>query len=46
MRIVIVGAGLSGLIAAIGFRKAQHQVVVLEKHPGIQEVRKKLFKRR
>ena len=38
MQVLIIDAGLSGLVAAVGFRKAGHGVVVLEKAPELQEV--------
>ena len=37
-QVVIVGAGLGGLGAALGFLRAGHQVVILESAPEIAEV--------
>ncbi|KAJ5104580.1 hypothetical protein NUU61_001927 [Penicillium alfredii] len=36
--IIIVGAGLGGLATAIGLRRADHQVTVLEKAPALGEI--------
>ena len=38
-RVVIVGAGLGGLAAAIGLRKSGHHVMVLEKTRELREVK-------
>ncbi|KXJ88789.1 hypothetical protein Micbo1qcDRAFT_177830 [Microdochium bolleyi] len=35
MKIVIIGAGLGGLAAALRFAMLSHEVVVLEKHPAL-----------
>ena len=35
----VVGAGLGGLAAAIGIRKAGQDVIVLERMPELREVR-------
>ena len=37
-KVIVVGAGLGGLAAAIGIRKAGHDVVVLERMPELREV--------
>lgn len=36
--VLIIGAGLAGLAAAIGFAKSDYDVTVLEKTPELQEV--------
>ena len=36
--VIVVGAGLGGLAAAIGIRKAGHDVVVFERMPELREV--------
>lgn len=36
--VIVVGAGLGGLAAAIGIRKAGHDVVVLERMPELREI--------
>lgn len=38
MQVLTIVAALSGLVAAIGFRKSGHGVVVLEKAPELREV--------
>ncbi|MBA2625229.1 MAG: FAD-dependent oxidoreductase [Acidimicrobiia bacterium] len=35
MRIIVVGGGIGGLAAAVGLRRAGHDVVVLERAPRI-----------
>ena len=38
MRVVIAGAGIGGLAAAIAFRRAGHETVVLERAPRLEAV--------
>ena len=38
MRVVVIGAGMGGLSAAVGLRQAGADVVVLEQAPALQEV--------
>lgn len=38
LKIIIVGAGIAGLVAAIGLKKAGHDVVILEQVREIAEV--------
>lgn len=38
MHVVIVGAGLGGLAAAIGIAKAGHQITILEQAGALGEV--------
>ena len=38
MHVVIVGAGLGGLAAAIGIAKAGHQIIILEQAGALGEV--------
>lgn len=38
-QVIIVGAGLGGLGAALGFLRGGHRVVILESAPEIAEVR-------
>lgn len=37
-RVIIIGAGIGGLAAAIGISKAGHDVVILERMPELREV--------
>jgi salicylate hydroxylase len=39
LTVVIVGAGLGGLAAAIGIARAGHQVIVIEQAAILSEVR-------
>lgn len=38
LRIVVAGAGIAGLAAAVAFRKAGHEVMVLERSPSLGTV--------
>lgn len=38
--VLVIGAGLAGLAAAIGIRRTGHQVTILERMPELREVRK------
>ena len=38
MHVVIVGAGLGGLAAAIGIAKAGHQIIIFEQAGALGEV--------
>ena len=38
MRVVVVGAGIGGLAAAVGLRKVGIETLVIERAPGIREV--------
>lgn len=42
MHVVIVGSGIGGLASAIGFRKAGHDVTVLERDSMVREVQMSL----
>ena len=38
LQVTVIGAGLAGLSAAIGIRKAGHEVLILEKATALNEV--------
>ncbi|KAL2044757.1 hypothetical protein N7G274_002532 [Stereocaulon virgatum] len=38
LRVIIVGAGIAGLAAGIGLKRAGHNVIILEQVPQIGEV--------
>ena len=42
-QVIIVGAGLGGLGAALGFLRGGHRVVILESAPEIAEVRPQMI---
>ena len=43
LHVVIIGAGLGGLAAAIGIARAGHRVTILEQAPALGEVHLGLF---
>jgi 2-polyprenyl-6-methoxyphenol hydroxylase-like FAD-dependent oxidoreductase len=38
MRVIVVGGGIAGLSAAIGMRRGEHEVIVLERAPRVDPV--------